>query len=282
VVELPILTDTSPATRVRLLQSTLLGQDADKTPLGISSLELCRDAEGTPPTVSCTSLRKNSQRPAPAEISTSHRDGLAGTLGYFCSSTDPDDTKDDVYLLSNNHIYANWNTAKAGDLIFQPAAGDGGVAKDTLAVFARCEPLRFGGPLNRVDAAIGKLKAGWGTAQRYALSERVAAIGTVHQDQIAVKHGRSSGYTEGSITDELIDTTVIVPGKGSRFARFENQMRIEPAKGFSKIAKEGDSEAWWWTVTGKTLSDCFSPPLRTALTPMPTTLRTSFPRCASN
>jgi hypothetical protein len=143
--------------------------------------------------------------------------------------------------LSNNHIYANWNAAKAGDPILQPAGGDGGSAKDTFAMFARCESLQFGGPVNRVDAAIGKLAPGTPYQLQICSIGRITGSGTAVQDQIVAKHGRTSGYTEGTISDELIDTTVIVPGAGSRFARFENQMRIVPAAGFPKIAEEGDS-----------------------------------------
>ena len=79
-----------------------------------------------------------------------------GTLGYFCTSKDPADPKNQVYLLSNNHVLADVNNGAPGDEVLQPGPADGGtIPKDTVANLTRFQPIALGGPphVNEVDAA---------------------------------------------------------------------------------------------------------------------------------
>src|SRR6185369_15592376 len=56
------------------------------------------------------------------------------------------------------------------------------------------------------------------------------------------KHGRTTGLTEGIITDELVDALVGMDhADNSVFALFENQIRIETAAPQGIFARAGDS-----------------------------------------
>ena len=60
-----------------------------------------------------------------------------------------------MFVLSNNHVYANQNNASLGDSILQPGAVDGGSEPDhTIGTLADFEPINFSGGDNHIDAAI--------------------------------------------------------------------------------------------------------------------------------
>lgn len=66
---------------------------------------------------SCTDRRQDEQRPVIAGISVAHFDVTAGTIGYFCRSTREQDYPEQVFLLSNNHVFADVDQANVGDAI---------------------------------------------------------------------------------------------------------------------------------------------------------------------
>ncbi len=59
-------------------------------------------------------------RPVPIGVSSGHPAVTAGTLGARVTDGA------NVYALSNNHVYANSNSASIGDGIIQPGTADGG------------------------------------------------------------------------------------------------------------------------------------------------------------
>ncbi len=76
----------------------------------------------------------------PAGVSIGHFKITAGTLGAIVK----DRTTSEMFLLSNNHVFANSNDAVPGDAILQPAAMDGGVQPgDVVAKLDRFVKLRF-------------------------------------------------------------------------------------------------------------------------------------------
>src|SRR5262249_50675177 len=89
-------------------------------------------------------------RPVPIGISAGHPDVTAGTIG--CRVTDGDN----VYALSCNHVFANYNQALIGDPILQPGAFDGGtVLNDIVGQLADFVPVVFKSDAsNTIDAAI--------------------------------------------------------------------------------------------------------------------------------
>ena len=113
----------------------------------------------------CSSARRRRQRPVVAGISAAHRAVTAGTISCFCRSTRPDDPDGAVYVLSNNHVFADVNQAAPGDSLLQPGPADGGVTVDHFADLHRFVRIRLGGlQPNGVDA----LSAGYGQAFNFA------------------------------------------------------------------------------------------------------------------
>ena len=137
-------------------------------------------------------------RPAPAGVSTSRADQTAaGTIGWFMVDEDGN-----IYLLSNNHVWANENNAAQGDKIVQPGLLDGGdPVNDVIAELYDWIDIDFSGNPNTVDAAIA---TPLDLSQVYT---SIMVLGGVTgkadpvQDTKAKKVGRSTGYTEGTITD---------------------------------------------------------------------------------
>lgn len=190
---------------------------------------------------SFTQNRTAAVRPLIGGISTSHVSGATGTIGYFCRSTHAEDSASDVFVLSNAHIYANYGAAQTGDDLIQPGSADGGSNAGRIAAYHRAVSLVFGGAQNEVDAAIGKLPPD------VAYKASICSIGPVNgavqgaEDDEVVKHGRTTGYTEGVIDDELIDF-IMLPDNSSSYVQFRDQMRIVPAgPAGSVIAAAGDS-----------------------------------------
>ena len=89
------------------------------------------------------------ERPAPAGISCGHPGVTAGTIGgYF------HDGPGKMVMLSNNHVIANQNNARIGDLISQPGRRDGGQSNDRIGYLRRFKTLRT---INREDSAIASV-----------------------------------------------------------------------------------------------------------------------------
>jgi len=137
-------------------------------------------------------------RPAPAGVSTSRADQTAaGTIGWFMVDEDGN-----IYLLSNNHVWANENNAAQGDPIVQPGLLDGGDPEnDVIAELYDWIDIDFTGNPNTVDVAIA---TPLDLSQVYT---SIMVLGGVtgkadpQQDSKAKKVGRTTGYTEGIITD---------------------------------------------------------------------------------
>jgi hypothetical protein len=177
----------------------------------------------------CSLKRKQRQRPIPAGVSAGHFAVTAGTIGYFCRSTKAGDDSDAVYVLSNNHIFANVNTGAEGDDLYQQGPLDSGAEADAFARLARFVPLKLGGTdKNAVDAAIGRLNAD--AVHQLTICSIGAVNGTkkAEEDMIVRKHGRTSGLTEGKVTDVSYDALVGMDhNDSSAVAQFVGQMRIE-------------------------------------------------------
>jgi hypothetical protein len=193
--------------------------------------------------LACSTNRRKKQRPVVAGISTGHFNITAGTLGYFCRSTRSGDNPDDVFALSNNHVYADVNHAQAGDDLYQPGPADGGTAVDTFANLNRWVTVHLGGSTpNRVDAAIGRV--GPDVPRQVEVCSIGAITGTARASEGTQirKHGRTSGYTEGEVTDESYDALIGMDHSDpSVVALFQGQMRIEAIAPYPAIGLGGDS-----------------------------------------
>jgi len=163
------------------------------------------------------------ERPVPIGVSTGHPDMTAGTIGARVTDGE------DVFALSNKHVYADGNAAELGDAVIQPGTFDGGVSPaDDIGTLYDFEPIVFGGADNIMDAAIALSsieslgnatpKGGYGTPK----SETVAADLSMK----VKKYGRTTGLTKGQIIG--IDGTVDIEYGPGQVARFVHQIIISP------------------------------------------------------
>ena len=217
-------------------------------------------------TTPCSTNRQKAQRPVVAGISTALVTVTAGTLSCFCRSTRPGDDPEQVYVLSNNHVFADVNKGNVGDPLLQPGPFDGGTMADHFADLERFVPLQLGGVnQNRVDAAIGRILPG------IPFMPQVCSIGPITGTEAAAeqmrvrKHGRTSGYTEGVVTD--ISYTALVGmdhADPSVVGLFVDQIRIERVAPFPAVPVWGVTAVpWWSTPSVRTLWASTSPGLRT-------------------
>jgi len=118
------------------------------------------------------------------------------------SRTDRQPGEGDYLILSNNHVLANTNAGKPGDLILQPGPFDGGLfPSDAVATLERFEPIvltQFAGPgYNLVDAAVARPQH-----SRNLTASIIGAIMPLGVDQarggtFVIKAGRTTQVTVG-------------------------------------------------------------------------------------
>jgi len=191
-------------------------------------------------------------RPAPGGVSVGHKDITAGTLGCWVRRNG------EWMILSNNHVLANINAAKIGDAILQPGSYDGGKNPDdqiaTLEDFVtitlqelpsdcdiagnivallnalsrvvgsdtRLKAVRIRAIENIVDAAIAR------PLRQEDVNPEILNIGAIERTATAVlgmplkKSGRTTGYTEGQVTQ--VDVTANVGYGDNRTALFTDQI----------------------------------------------------------
>ncbi len=194
------------------------------------------------------------RRPAQPGISIGHRDITAGTFGLLVQR------EGQPLILSNNHVLANSNAASIGDPIYQPGPTDGGTSNDKIATLTAYEPLDFGDTPATCSVATGLaqflnlLARLTGSSHRLqpiqatpGVNQMDAALATpdgpelVKPDVLGIgiptgtsepylgeevqKMGRTTGLTQGTVTQ--INVTVNVDYAG-RTARFTNQVFTTP------------------------------------------------------
>jgi hypothetical protein len=166
-------------------------------------------------------------------VSIGHHAITAGTLG--CLVKKPG--KDDLYILSNNHVLADCDRASIGDLILEPGPDDGGKLDDPIAHLTDYEPISHGNS-NVIDAAIAKL------LDSTSVTNDIKGIGYIQQppmqavlNQRVQKHGRTTGLTQGVVEAIAEDIPIRY---GSKFIKFEEQIAIKtPGGTFGKLGDSG-------------------------------------------
>ncbi len=145
-------------------------------------------------------------RPAPGGVSIGHIRITAGTLGVLARRGGR------PVVLSNNHVLANANDARAGDLIMQPGPADGGRLDDAIARLSDFVPIQFNerplGPLGRLlERALAPLLALVGLTLKRLPSGRMNLVDAAVAEPIApdavspdiLDIGRVSGTAEAAI-----------------------------------------------------------------------------------
>jgi hypothetical protein len=174
-------------------------------------------------------------RPTSCGVSIGHRDVTAGTLG--CLVRRLEDESDDRFILSCNHVLANFNKATIGDPILEPGAADGGGAYPPIAELTDFELLRFT-EVNNIDAAIARV------LKREDVRPDIHDIGYIEQPagpasvyQSVRKYGRTTRHTMGVVMDIAADFRARA---GTELIDFENQLEINGVSGtFSECGDSG-------------------------------------------
>ncbi len=191
----------------------------------------------------CSSLRRQQHRPLVGGISAAHPDVTAGTVGGFFRSTRSGDDPSRILVLSNNHVFANVNLGQPTDSLFQPGPADGGTDADLFARLVRFVPMHTDVTTpNRVDAAVGELLLSIPVKLEICSIGKITGAHRATQDMTVRKHGRTTGYTEGIVTDESVNALVgLDPQDPTQVGLFEDQMRIAPTVPYLSIGLPGDS-----------------------------------------
>jgi len=177
-------------------------------------------------------------RPLAPGISVGHARVTAGTLGGFALAA-----RGDVgarFILSNNHVLADEDRARNGDLVLQPGRADGGrVPADAVARFERAVRLKRNS--NLVDAALARL--GDDVAIDAARVRGLGRLAGVRAEPLApgdpvAKLGRTTGLTRGVVSAIEVDRVIVGYDEGER--RFDDQVEISP-RGRGVFSRGGDS-----------------------------------------
>ncbi len=177
------------------------------------------------------------RRPLVIGCSIGHFKITAGTLGCFVKSR----ANQATLILSNNHVLANENDAKAGDAILQQGRVDGGQKpKDVVAKLLRFVRMKTAGT-NFVDCAVAQPVAGIKFNQKKLGGfGNLKGLGPAFLDEgtSVRKVGRTTGETRGRVTAFELDNIVVSYDIGN--IRFDNQIEIE-GTGTSSFSDGGDS-----------------------------------------
>lgn len=182
------------------------------------------------------STLQKKRRPMVIGCSIGHFKITAGTLGCFVKLR----TTQKTMILSNNHVLANENNARAGDAILQPGNFDGGTAQDAVAKLFKFIKLKKTA-VNFVDCAIAEPLAGITFNQKkLGTFGNLLGLGpdVLGEGNAVRKVGRTTGETQGSVTAFELDNVVVAYDLGN--VRFDNQVEIE-GSGTSSFSDGGDS-----------------------------------------
>ena len=157
-------------------------------------------------------------RPALGGVSIGHYKITAGTLGCLVR----DKKTGRSFILSNNHVLANSNSAKKGDIIIQPGAADGGkTPEDRIANLERWVEIDFTGAGNLVDSSLAA------PVSEEVVRPEIASIGAprgvskARLKMLVQKSGRTTGHTFGEIKD--VSATMRI-SYGRKSALFRSQI----------------------------------------------------------
>ncbi|MEA3375912.1 MAG: hypothetical protein U9R72_06915 [Chloroflexota bacterium] len=190
----------------------------------------------------------------PPGVSVGHYMITAGTFGCLVQRGE------ELFILSNNHVLANSNECSDWDPVLQPGPADGGGPEDRIARLAQYVPLVFesepsecevadrvvellnaissalgshhrleavkiGSDANRVDAALARpLSPNQVTNKILGIGVPVG-IGAASLGSRVQKSGRTTGHTEGTITQ--VDATLRIDYYGAK-ALFTGQLVAGP------------------------------------------------------
>ncbi len=174
---------------------------------------------------------------------------FSGTLGSMVQDADSNQ-----YILSNNHVLADQNKAKPGQLIVQPGLVDIEppclkAPTDAVATFSRAVKLKFGGGKNTVDAAIAAVDPGVVDSDILNIGSIGGSAATPAIGMGVQKMGRTTCLTLGTV--EALNVKVKVnysETKHPKLATFVNQILMTGSSGAFSLP--GDSGSLIVTQAG--------------------------------
>jgi hypothetical protein len=244
---------------------------------GLSKVAATKPTVASAPACVIASTASRFTRPVPIGVSTSHTSVTAGTIGVRVK-----DKKGNLFLLSNNHVFANTNNAAAGDKILQPGVFDGGVnPADVIGTLSSFTPLVYckgsACTANRMDAALVATTAalsgnatpcdGYGTPS--------STVATPTANLKVKKFGRTTRLTSGVIA--AVNVTVDVAYTATNIARFTGQVYIAtpnfigPGDSGALIVTETDNKPVALVFAG-TSTMAFATPISEILTKFAVTI----------
>jgi len=157
--------------------------------------------------------------------------GGSGTLGV---SVFDNISREDM-ILSNWHVLCGRNNCNVGEVIIQPGSGggDGGTSNDIVAHLHR---FILSG---QDDVAVARLNGDRFLLKTILNLGEVMEVGTHSLNMHVRKSGRTTGVTEGYITD--INSTIDIRGYPGGTREFRNQILIENGV----VSRRGDSGSVW-------------------------------------
>jgi hypothetical protein len=173
-------------------------------------------------------------RPLRPGLSVAHVAVTAGTIGAFVRTADTDAV---VHVLSNNHVVADSDRGRPGDVVVQPGPADGGQADgDRIGTLDWIVPMLAGEP-NLVDAATVRLDDDVDVDETYPVGD-LAGWADADVDLDVEKVGRTTGLTRGRVSAiELDGLTVLYP---TGVITFDGQIEVV-GDGSGPFSAGGDS-----------------------------------------
>lgn len=149
-------------------------------------------------------------RPAPGGVSVGHFNITAGTLGCWVQKDGQ------LYILSNNHVLANSNSASAGDPVLQPGPADGGqTSEDRVATLSDYVLIGFEGDDEGGNGNGGGDGGDGGSPcpTANAVSELLNAMAAVTGSKTRLKPYRpdSTLHPRPRTTENLVDAAIALP-----------------------------------------------------------------------
>ncbi len=163
------------------------------------------------------------------------RQCFSGTLGSMVQ-----DQINNKFILSNNHVLADINLAKSGELIVQPGLVDTAVPctktpADAVATFTRTVKIKFGGGKNTIDAAIAAVNPGMVNPEIQNIGPINSTVATPSIGLAVQKMGRTTCLTFGTISS--VSGNFKISYGGGENAKFINEVVINN----SSFSSGGDS-----------------------------------------
>ena len=165
---------------------------------------------------------------------------FSGTLGSMVQ-----DSQNVQYILSNNHVLADQNTAKLGELIVQPGLVDVSCLKstsDSVATFSRAVHINFAGRNNTLDAAIASVEPGQVSPEILFIGPIASSLATPTIGLAVQKMGRTTCLTTGVIAS--LDANLSVNYSDTqkpKMAKFVNQILVSGSTSTPQFSAAGDS-----------------------------------------